>query len=163
MPLADAHESWIRQVALGPDIPERDGILRAFGEDLRSLRVAARLSQEQLAARSFLRHGQISDLERGETAPNLTVLLMLAHAIGVSVGELTDGLVAPSRQAGRTEILAVLARQPGISTDGLAQALGLPSWYVLQTVRCLQSFGEIVRKSPGWQPGSARRPGGEKR
>jgi transcriptional regulator with XRE-family HTH domain len=163
MPSPNAHESWIRQLALGPDIPEREAILRVFGERLRSLRVPARLSQTELAARCFTSHDRISDLECADTEPRLTVVLMLAHALGVSAGELTDGLPAPTRQAGRAHILALVARQPGISTDELAQALGLPSWYVLRSVLFLQSFGEIVRDPTGWQPRSAHTPSGEKR
>jgi transcriptional regulator with XRE-family HTH domain len=152
MSVPSARESWIRQLALGPDIPEREAILRAFGEHLRSLRVTAGLTQEKLGARCFLTHGRMSDLEHGQTEPRLTMVLMLAHGLGVPVGELIAGLAAPSRQAGRAQILAVLARQPAISADGLVEALGVPRWYVLENMRSLQSFGEIVCGPSGWQP-----------
>jgi transcriptional regulator with XRE-family HTH domain len=163
MPVDGAHHSWLRQLALGPDIPEREAILRAFGEHLRSLRVTAGLTQEKLGARCFLTHGRMSDLEHGQTEPRLTVVLMLAHGLGVPPGELIAGLAAPSRQAGRAQILAVLARQPAISPDGLVEALGLPYWYVLENMRSLESFGEIVHDPAGWQPVSTQAPSGERR
>jgi hypothetical protein len=77
-------------------------------------------------------------------APNLTVLLMLAQTLGASVGELTDGLAAPSRSASRSQTLAVIASRPGLSVPALAQELALPSWYVYELVRYLEATGEIA-------------------
>jgi transcriptional regulator with XRE-family HTH domain len=155
MPAGDRRARQVRLVALGPDKPETDGVLLAFGERLKSLRTATGFSLGQLVARCFLRNDHISGLEHGGSASRLTVLLMLAHAIGVSAGEPTSGLAAPTRQAGRAQTLAVIARQPGIGTDALAQSLGLPAWYAAQIVRCLASVGEIASESTGWRHGWA--------
>lgn len=132
------------QVALGPDTPERDGVLLAFGQRLRLCRADAGLSQHALASRCFLRHDHVSRLELGRTEPSLTVLLVLAHATGVTVGELTSELPIPNRQASRAEMRALFAGEPGITTTRLAAATGLPIWYVLQNGRYLRAFEEIV-------------------
>jgi transcriptional regulator with XRE-family HTH domain len=137
--------------ALGPDRPEKERFLVAFGQTIKSLRAAAGLSQTELAARCFLRHDHVSDLERGKRAPDLIVLLMLARALGASVTELTDGLAAPSRAVGMAGLLAFVAQQPGISSNALAAELRLPSWYVTQMIRYLDSVGAITPEPPGWR------------
>jgi peroxiredoxin len=63
----------VLQVALGPDIPERDEILCRFGCNLKTHRVLAGLSQQGLSERCFLQHGRISQLERGMRSPSLPV------------------------------------------------------------------------------------------
>jgi len=141
-----------RLVGLGPDRPERDAMLVPFGERLRSLRVSAGLSQEAIARRCFLGGHDISDLERGHSAPVLPTLLMLRDALGISVGVLTDGLQAPTRQASRAQILALLSAHPGSSTQALAESIGVPAWYIRQLVRYLEATG-----APGWETGRRAR------
>jgi len=157
---ASASPKQSRLAALGPDKPEKDEILFAFGTSLRSRRAAARLSQDKLARRCFLRHDEISRLERGGATPSLTVLLMLAHTLGASVAQLTDGLAAPSRTVTTSQTLSLIASRPGISTLALAEGMALPSWYVVELIRCLEATGEIVRQPPGWRP-VRRRPSSE--
>jgi DNA-binding CsgD family transcriptional regulator/DNA-binding XRE family transcriptional regulator len=154
--LVPAHGSPVRearQFALGPDKPERDDLLLAFGQNLRAQRALAGLTQQTLAERCFLRTGQISLLERGKTTPNLFILLMLADVAGVGVGELVSGLAAPSRRASREQILALVTQQPGIGTAELAGSLGLPSSYVSQTARRMHSYKEVVWRPMGWETG----------
>jgi transcriptional regulator with XRE-family HTH domain len=142
----DAHERQTRVLACGVDKPERDRLLSDFGQKLRSLRTAAGLSQGELAKRCFLRPDHISALERGAGIPDLPILLMLADAVGATVTELTAGLSAPTRQAGRDQVLALIpSSPPGITTSQLsARAIGLPAWYVTQLLRYLESDGEIA-------------------
>lgn len=65
-----------------------------FGAALRRRRIAAGLSQEELAERAGLSVRGISDLERGaRTTPRLATLRMLADALGLD-------------DAGRAELLA---------------------------------------------------------
>src|SRR5580692_652095 len=92
-----------REVALGPDKPERDELLRAFGQTLKRHRTLAGLTQRTLAERRLLRADEISHLEQGTRIPNLLVLLLLADAIGADDGELTGGLAAPTRRATRKQ------------------------------------------------------------
>lgn len=59
---------------------------------LRALRLAAGLSQEELAARAKLSVTMVQNLERPSYAgnPRLTTLMALAEAVGSSVPELVD-------------------------------------------------------------------------
>jgi len=59
---------------------------------VRALRVAARLSQEQLAERSGIHTTYLSSLERGHRNPTLNVLAALAGALDVSLPRLLDGV-----------------------------------------------------------------------
>src|ERR1700683_2078246 len=140
-----------RLAALGPDKPERDEILLAFGQSLRSLRASARLSQDNLARRCFLRHDEISRLDDVGATPSLTVLLILAHTLGASVAPLTHGLPPPSRTASKSQTLALIASRPGISPLALAEDMEIPPWYVRELIRYLEASGEIARQPPGWR------------
>lgn len=84
-------------------VRERCGELGLTQEQLADIIGVHRVfSQAGLAARCFLRHDRVSAFERGCATPTLQELLLLAHALGVSVGELTDGLATPTRTvAGR--------------------------------------------------------------
>ena len=54
-----------------------------FGENLRSFRVARRLSQEELAEISGLHRTYISGLERGVRNPTITIVAQLADALEI--------------------------------------------------------------------------------
>jgi transcriptional regulator with XRE-family HTH domain len=140
------------QVALGPDIPERDEILRQFGRNLKTRRVAARLTQRMLSERCFLSCQQVSRLECGQVAPNLLVLLLLRDVLGVSLDELTEGVGAPARQPSCLQMRQLLERSPGISTAEIAESLELPFRYVFRGARRMWSLGEICGRSSSWQP-----------
>jgi len=142
----------------GPDRAELDGVLRVFGDNVKALRTAAGFSQAQLEARCFLPDGAISQIEGGRVSPSFPVLLWLARALEVSVGVLTDELKAPSLSVSGAAALAVLARQPGLETDAVARALGLPDSYVRRILRYLDAYGEIARREQGgWQAGPDRK------
>lgn len=138
-----------RKITFGPDEHEVSDLLLAFGRHLRLLRVEARLSQQRLADRCFTRDSRISSFERGARVPNLLTLLLLAHALDVSMDRLTEGLVAPARWASVAQMLDLLARRPGISTDAAAEALHLPHWVVMELVLYLESVEAIVRDRKG--------------
>src|ERR1700733_349071 len=141
----------VSQVTLGPDIPERDEILRRFGRNLRARRVAARLTQRTLSERCFLSCEQISRLERGQVAPSLLVLLMLRDTLGASLGQLTEGVGTPTRQVSCLSVRQLIEGNPGISTEEIAQSLGLQFWYVFQNARHMFSLGQIRGRSRSWQ------------
>lgn len=65
-----------------------DALNRAFGETLRKARQEARLSQEELAARSGLHRTYVSQLERGQKSPSLAVIAGLARSLRVSAHEM---------------------------------------------------------------------------
>jgi transcriptional regulator with XRE-family HTH domain len=73
----------------------------AFGRRLRELRLAASLSQEQLAAKADLHWTYVGGIERGERNPSLVNITRLAVALQVPPGELFE---APRYAPGRTRV-----------------------------------------------------------
>lgn len=144
MPSAALRGRSTRHITLGPDEAEMESLLRMFGVNLRTLRCEAGLSQQALGDRCFLRHDQVSRLERGLAAPSLPALLVLADGLGVSVEKLTNELRAPSRRASRARMGTLLAKRPTLKTEELALALELPAWYVLQNARHLRSHRKLA-------------------
>ena len=67
---------------------EQINIQQAFGEVLRRLRLAAGLSQEQLALNCGLDRTFISLLERGLRQPTLTTLFVLAETLQIRPSKL---------------------------------------------------------------------------
>ena len=64
--------------------------IKAFGDNLRRLRISKKLSQEELAYRSGLVLSQVGRIERGERGPTLTTMLALAKGMGVEPKKLLD-------------------------------------------------------------------------
>lgn len=62
----------------------------AFGKVLRRLRVAARLTQEQLGFEADLRRSYVSILELGQQQPSLTTILKISQALSCTPGKLLD-------------------------------------------------------------------------
>src|SRR4051794_29995609 len=90
-----------------------NGNIATFGEVLRKLRVAASLSQEELADRAGLSLRGISDLERGaRRTPHLTTIRLLADALALS-------------SADRQALLA--AARPGLATRSSSPPVAYPS------------------------------------
>jgi transcriptional regulator with XRE-family HTH domain len=143
-----------RLVRLAIDQPERDALARAFAHNLRLIRIAAHLTQQGLASRCFLSHADISKFERAHTLPSFEILLLLRDAVGVSIDVLTDGVPAPTRAAGRAQLMELIARNPESQSRALATLSELPNEYVFQGIRYLESYGQI-RNSGGsdGQPG----------
>jgi len=59
------------------------GLAKAFGKVLRSRRVAAGLTQEELAFASDLDRTYVSLLERGIRQPSLTTIYSVSKALGI--------------------------------------------------------------------------------
>ncbi len=81
---------------------ERVQLLRAFGAKLRAQREHQDLSQEMLAEIANIHRTQLSALELGRREPGLTMLLILAHALGVRPGALLEGLFVPGQRKAPT-------------------------------------------------------------
>ena len=84
-----------RDVIGGVKRVPRTGSQRAqsgFAENLRRHRAEAGISQERLGFLCGLHRTEISLLERGERDPRLSTVVRLARGLGVSVGELLDGV-----------------------------------------------------------------------
>jgi transcriptional regulator with XRE-family HTH domain len=63
-----------------------------FAANLRRLREAACLSQEEMAFRAGIHRTQISLLERGDRMPRVSTLVRLAGSLGVTPDDLLDGI-----------------------------------------------------------------------
>jgi transcriptional regulator with XRE-family HTH domain len=64
--------------------------LKPLGAQLRRLRLERRLSQERLAELASLHYKYVGRLELAKADPGADVLVRLARALGVSVGELFE-------------------------------------------------------------------------
>lgn len=63
-------------------------LVRLLGENVRRLRTAKGLSQEELAFAADMKRSYLSDLERGTRNPSVRALGRLAEALEVEAGEL---------------------------------------------------------------------------
>jgi transcriptional regulator with XRE-family HTH domain len=63
-----------------------------FAANLRRLRTAAGMSQEQLAGRTGLHPTEISRLERAAREPRLGTIVRLARGLDVAVERLVSGI-----------------------------------------------------------------------
>jgi Predicted transcriptional regulator with C-terminal CBS domains len=76
-------------------------IREQFGRILREMRTAKDLTQEELAFRAGMSVPYLSDIERGKSAPSLSMLADLALALETHPSELLKGLSLESGPAGR--------------------------------------------------------------
>jgi len=63
---------------------------RLVGQNIRRLRLAAKISQAELAARMGVDRAYISGLELGHRNPTVVTLWHLAQALGVAIGMFFD-------------------------------------------------------------------------
>ena len=71
-----------------------DPIALRFGRRLRELRDEHGVSQDMLSRRTGIHATAIGRFERGDREPRLTTILRLARGLGVSPGELLEGMAA---------------------------------------------------------------------
>jgi len=81
-----------------------------LGERVRALRVAAGLTQAELAGGRFSKE-YVSQIERGKTRPTESTIALLAERLGVDQGFLTSGVSSEER----TKVEALLARAEALS------------------------------------------------
>ncbi len=72
-----------------PEIPQPS---RRFAANLRRLRLAAGLSQEELSFRAAIHRTQVSLLEGGHRMPRALTLVCLAGALDVTPNDLLQGI-----------------------------------------------------------------------
>jgi XRE family transcriptional regulator, regulator of sulfur utilization len=63
-----------------------------LGENIRTARRQAGLSQEKLAEKADLNSAYLSDVERGEENVSVDTLIRIAKALGTTAHELTRGI-----------------------------------------------------------------------
>lgn len=105
-------------------------VLRLLGAQLRRLRLERKLSQEQLAELAALNYKYIGRIELAKADPGADVLVRLARALAVTVGDLFD-TITPA-DAG----VSSFALSPA-DIDGVTEALGRLST-VVDRVRARQ-------------------------
>lgn len=86
---------------------ETDAALRAVAYNVRSARLRAGLSLEELSRRAQVSKGALVGLERAQGNPNLATLVRLADTLGISVSDLMQG-----RTDGRVRVVAEDATAP---------------------------------------------------
>lgn len=69
-------------------MPQEKEKINRFGQSLRKARLAAGLTQEELADRADLDRSYIGGVERGERNPTLVVIEKIAEGLGVPLVEL---------------------------------------------------------------------------
>jgi mannose-6-phosphate isomerase-like protein (cupin superfamily) len=84
------HESTSKASATARD--GEDGAAEQLGDRLRRIRMERGISQREAAKRSEVTPSFLSAVERNQTAPSLTTLLRICHALGINLIE----AVAPS-------------------------------------------------------------------
>lgn len=67
-------------------------LLDRFGQKVRDERVKQGLSQEELAVKAGVHRTYIGMIERAEKNITLSNIQRLAHALGLTISELTKGL-----------------------------------------------------------------------
>lgn len=77
-----------------------------IGENIRRLRMKKELTQEQLSVMFGVSCAAVSKWERGETYPDMTLLLPLAHFFGVSC----DELLGYEKEKTEREIMGIVER-----------------------------------------------------
>ena len=69
-----------------------DEVLRKLGQRLTYLREKQNFTVSELAARSGLDPGMLEGIEAGRVDPMVVAIFALVEALGVSLGELVDGV-----------------------------------------------------------------------
>ncbi len=73
--------------------------VESLGERISRLRVAKSWSVTRLAGEANVSLRQVMNIEEGITRdPRLGTIILLARALGVSIGDLTDGLEPPAKK-----------------------------------------------------------------
>ncbi|MEP0984943.1 helix-turn-helix transcriptional regulator [Ekhidna sp.] len=67
-----------------------DSYLKAFGENLKRIRLSKGLTQEDLVAKADTVLSQVGRIERGERAPTILTVRRFAEAMDVHPGELLN-------------------------------------------------------------------------
>lgn len=65
-------------------------VRQTLGKNMRRIRMAARLSQDEVAVRMGVEQTYVSGLERGIRNPTLTTLERAANALNVNITELLN-------------------------------------------------------------------------
>lgn len=91
-----------------------DGGKLQFGSNVRRLREALGMTQEDLAEAAGLDRSYIGGIERGERNPALTAIMQLASALGIAPGHLFDGIGDDAGESDRAGELTTVTLGDGL-------------------------------------------------
>ena len=78
--------------------PPNKGLLKALAAEIKSLRTALGISQEDLAHRAGLNRTFVGRLEVAQTQPSITVLFQLAEALEVNAVDLVANITKRTKK-----------------------------------------------------------------
>jgi transcriptional regulator with XRE-family HTH domain len=84
-------------------VPEPQDVNAAVGRNVRAHRTRLAWTLDDLAARSGVSKGMLSQVEQGRTNPSVATICRLATALGVSVASLVEAPEMPSARVVRAE------------------------------------------------------------
>jgi len=97
-------------IATEDDGDRRDMIIKAFAENIRSIRLRKHMTQEQAAEQAGINPKYLGEIERGLKSPTAHVVYKLAQALAVPVCAIISLETCPCRDVGVShEVAAVLA------------------------------------------------------
>ncbi|MBA3336876.1 MAG: helix-turn-helix transcriptional regulator [Chloroflexia bacterium] len=125
-----------------------------FGEALKGLREAGRISQSKLAERAGFDHSYVSRLESGARMPTREAVRQLAGALDVERGK-QDELLAAAGFLPR-EVSSLLSAEPEITEVlGVLQDDAVPEAYRDNMRKVLRLLAEQARLALAPHPGSS--------
>ena len=84
-------------------MPEPDDVNAAVGRNVRNHRTRLAWTLDDLAARSGVSKGMLSQVEQARTNPSVATICRLATALGVSVASLVEAPEVPSARVVRAD------------------------------------------------------------
>jgi transcriptional regulator with XRE-family HTH domain len=84
-------------------VPEADDVNAAVGRNVRTQRTRLAWTLDDLAARSNVSKGMLSQVEQARTNPSIATICRLATALGVSVASLVEAPEVPSARVVRAQ------------------------------------------------------------
>ena len=90
-----------------------------IGTRIAALRKAARMTQEELAAKAGIAVENLSRAERDQTTPHLTKLVGIANALEVSLDDLAQGRAATQQRG--AEVVRLIRRLEGLDEERAKQ------------------------------------------
>jgi transcriptional regulator with XRE-family HTH domain len=131
------------------EVPEPEDVNAAVGRNVRAQRTRLAWTLDDLAARSGVSKGMLSQVEQARTNPSVATICRLATAFGVSIASLVEAPEVPSARVVRAQEAVTLwtGEQAG-STARLLVGSGTSQQVELWDVRMLAGDGYASEGHP---------------
>ena len=77
---------------MSQELISKDKLLKNLGQNIKRLRLAQNISQEELAFRINSARNFVGCIERAEKSPTIVTLSRISQALNVKLAELVDGI-----------------------------------------------------------------------